>query len=167
LRWVASDVAVPVFLAVIHEQSGAMRMVHSGAGAHPDAAVAARRAVTEAAQSRATYIHGVREDLASAALASHDGPRGGWFEYSSPRVDFRALPSYPSASVTDDLRFMAQALSMAGLHKIFVVDLSHPEIPFSVVRVIVPGAEPLLNLPDLTRLALGWRARRILYALSR
>jgi ribosomal protein S12 methylthiotransferase accessory factor len=166
LRWVASDVGVPVFLAVIHQQAGTLRMVHSGAGAHPNIAVAARRAITEAAQSRATYIQGVREDLPCAALANHDGPRRGWFERSSPCVDFRTLPSYEFASVTDDLKFMARALSQAGLGEIFVVDVSHPEIPFSVVRVIVPGAEPSLNLPDLSRLALGWRARRVLAALS-
>jgi ribosomal protein S12 methylthiotransferase accessory factor len=162
LRWVASDVAVPVFLCVIYEQQGPLRMVHSGAGAHPDAAVAARRAITEAAQSRATYIHGVREDLASAALDEHDGPRGGWFDPTAPHVDYGTLRSHESASVTEDLRYMARSLRAVGLTEIFAVDLSHPAIPFTVARVIVPGAEPPPDFRDRSRITLGWRARHML-----
>lgn len=162
LRWVASDIAVPVVMCVIHEQHGSLMMTHGGSGAHPDATVAARRAVTEAVQSRATYIQGVREDLPEPAIAQNQRPGGGWFDPRAERIDFAALPSHAFGDVTADLRFMAEAVQRAGLRDILAVDLSHPELPFSVARVLVPGAEPLLDLNKRDRVSLGWRAHAVL-----
>jgi ribosomal protein S12 methylthiotransferase accessory factor len=161
LRWIASDVAVPVFDCLIYERQGESAMLHAGAGAHPDATVAARRALTEAAQSRATFIQGVREDLRSAAVRARDTPTGGWFDASVPRVDFADLPTQTFGDVVDDLRWMVAALERAGLSQVIAVDLSHPELPFAVARVIVPGLEAPLDLRKRDRVALGWRARRL------
>ncbi|MGH2583698.1 MAG: YcaO-like family protein, partial [Dehalococcoidia bacterium] len=162
LRWITSEIEVPVIQCLIHESHGPATMTHAGSGAHPDATVAARRAITEAAQSRATFIHGVREDLSSPALKVQETPCGGWFDARAPRVELATLPSHEFADVGDDLCFMAAALARAGLHEIIAVDLSHPELPFAVVRVIVPELEAPLEFSNRERIALGWRARRYL-----
>jgi ribosomal protein S12 methylthiotransferase accessory factor len=163
LRWVGSDVAVPVFLCAIYQEAHPNVMFHSGAGAHPDACVAARRAVTEAAQSRAAFIQGVREDLVGSAVRHPGFSMGDWFTSPAhPRVDFETLPTHEFGDVVNDLEYMVSALIDAGLSQIIAVDLSHAQIPLSVVRLIVPDAEPLLELGDRTRLSLGWRARQIL-----
>ncbi|MGH2586281.1 MAG: YcaO-like family protein, partial [Dehalococcoidia bacterium] len=164
LRWIASEVPVAAFLCLIQERHGPEAMLHAGAGAHPDAAVAARRAITEAAQSRVTYIHGVREDLRNAALRPQEVPGGGWFDPTTDRVNFATLPRHAFDDVVDDLHWMMDGLERAGLDEVLVVDLSHPAIPFSVVRVIVPGLEAPLDFRDRDRVALGWRARRLLDA---
>lgn len=161
LRWVASDVRVPVFVCLVHERHGATAMTYAGAGAHPDATVAARRAITEAAQTRLTHISGVREDLPFPGLSQRDDPTGDWFTADVPRVDFATFCSCAFADVADDARYMAGALREAGLKHIVVVDLSHQDIPFAVARVIVPGTEPPLAIDQRDRLSFGWRARRM------
>lgn len=161
LRWITSDVEVPTFLCLVYERDGdGHSLLHGGSGTHPDAAVAARRAITEAAQSRVTCIQGAREDLRVPATRRRDQrPSGGWFRADTPRRAFGDLASFPSSDVVTDLRAVLDALSRASLPDAFAVDLSHPEIPLAVVRVIVPGAEPTL---DLAEAALGDRARRAL-----
>src|SRR3954471_18272935 len=64
-----SDVAVPAFLCQIRETPGGEpgRLLRfQGAGCHPDRAVALSRALTETAQTRLTYIAGIRDDLLPA-----------------------------------------------------------------------------------------------------
>jgi ribosomal protein S12 methylthiotransferase accessory factor len=164
LRWVASDVPLPVFLCMIHEGATGANLTHAGSGAHPDAAVAARRAMTEAAQSRLTFIHGVREDLRQPAVTLGERPADGWFDRRVPRMDFSTFPTREFPNVADDLREMVEALGSVGLDEVYAVDLSHPDIPFAVARVIVPGAEPPLEFEDRNRVALGWRGRAALLA---
>lgn len=162
LRWIASDVAVPVLCCVIHEPSGpSSSLTHSGAGAHPDANVAACRAITEAAQSRATFIHGVREDLTLPAVRPQVWPRGGWFSAASFRESFKDLSTHVFSDVVDDLRYMVRAIESVGVDEVLAVNVSHPAIPFPGVRIIVPGLEAPLDLMDRGRVALGWRARSV------
>jgi YcaO-like protein with predicted kinase domain len=162
VRCIASDIPLPVFQCVIHEPGGPrLSLTHSGSGAHPDAAVAARRAITEAVQSRATFIHGVREDLRDPALRMQDPPPAEWFVPGTKRIAFSTLPSHVCDDIVADLRFIIRALATAGLAHVFAADLSHQDVPFKVVRVIVPGLEAPLDFRDRQRVALGWRARRI------
>jgi len=166
LRSMTSDVAVPAFEALIDEPAGAGRaQTDVGWGCHPDAAVAARRAITEAAQGRASYIQGGREDLSLAAVRERAEPTGGWFSAAVERADFSSLPSRAMADVVDDVRFMLDALRTAGLHEVVVVDLSLPEVPLPVVKVMVPGAEGPLDLWSPRRGDFGWRARRLIAAM--
>jgi ribosomal protein S12 methylthiotransferase accessory factor len=166
LRAMGSDVAVPAFLAPVDEPAGAGRaQTHVGYGCHPDAAVAARRAVTEAAQGRAGYIGGGREDLRVAAIRERAEPDGGWFSGRVDRVAFDAFPSQSAPDVVDDIRLMLDALRAAGLDEVVVVDLSHPDVPLPVVKVLVPGAEGPLDLWSARRGDFGWRARRLIAAM--
>src|SRR5207253_10545079 len=63
---VASDLGVPAFLCQIRDPSPAdprwLRRFQ-GSGCHPDPGIALVRALTEAAQTRLTYIAGIRDDL--------------------------------------------------------------------------------------------------------
>ncbi len=158
LRVLTSDIAVPTFACLIHEDCGPWgAMQHIGSGAHPDAAVAARRAITEAAQCRATYIQGVREDLPEPALADCAPPAAFW---SAPAaLAFGDLPSHRLADIADDVAFMVDRLAEAGLTEIVVVDLGQADWPVSVVKVIVCGAEAPLDFDAASGPWLGWRAR--------
>ena len=65
LIWVKSSIAVHTFWAVLLDRTPLAHCstVNVGYGTHLSPEVAATRAITEAAQSRLTFIHGAREDL--------------------------------------------------------------------------------------------------------
>ena len=63
---VTTDIGIAAFICDIRDRSAAeprrLRHFH-GAGCHPDRAIALARALSEAAQTRLTYIAGIRDDL--------------------------------------------------------------------------------------------------------
>jgi ribosomal protein S12 methylthiotransferase accessory factor len=108
-----------------------------GAGCHPSPEVALARALTEAAQSRLTYISGARDDL--TRLPEGRGHRT--FEaYAEARGERRLedLPDLATADVEEDLSRVVGRLADLG-YEPFWVDLTRPEIGLPVVRVFVPG----------------------------
>jgi ribosomal protein S12 methylthiotransferase accessory factor len=164
------DLGVPTVAAVLRDATAAASgapAVALGFGCHLQPAVAALRAVTEAAQAHTVAIQGVREDLVDAVrvqtwpLATAHGPRQGWdlqaerllplfpataallFAPEAPERDLGALPGRHHDDVLDDLDAVLDALAGAGLREVVAVDLTVPEIGVPVVRVVAPGLEPL------------------------
>lgn len=143
---ITSDVAVPCFLAFLGPRGTAtaagLRYVEvtSGCGAHPSASRAAIRAVTEAAQSRLTYISGARDDVYSEA-----------FERPLPestRRAFLAVPQPKAAQVIDVgggvdalLRHVVDRLKGVGVERLIAIPLSCGDLPFSVVKIFAPALE--------------------------
>ncbi|HWH00065.1 MAG TPA: YcaO-like family protein [Pilimelia sp.] len=153
LKNITSATGIPSVLAVVAEELGpTFSRSHQGIGTHPDAEVAVVRAITEAAQSRVVDMQAMREDI---SLPDEDVPRWAlhtkrssrfnpqaWAHKTSSRtIRFADLPHHPSADIITDLNLMLDRLRERGLTQVLVVDLSPPEIPASVVRVIVPGLE--------------------------
>jgi ribosomal protein S12 methylthiotransferase accessory factor len=144
VRDITSDLGVPAFYAATVERTGVHLLTHEGMGAHPDAAVALARALTEAAQSRAADIQGSREDLDywRRRAGTWDGRSDVWGLRRPPtHVDVSALDGARHADILDDIRWMLARIAAAGLGRTYVVDLTHPRIGIPVVRVIVPGLE--------------------------
>jgi ribosomal protein S12 methylthiotransferase accessory factor len=161
LRCITSDVKVPTLLCAIHEKSGESHRhyLHYGAGTHLDPVVAARRSITEAAQSRVTAIQGAREDLQTGAAAPSDPP-GEWFDRGDDGIAFDDLPAAYNRDIRDDIAEMLNRLATAGLERAIAIDLSNPATGFPVVKVVVPGLELAFHNLDPARIPLGWRARR-------
>jgi ribosomal protein S12 methylthiotransferase accessory factor len=161
LRCITSDVGVPTLLCAILERTGEVRRhyLHYGAGTHLDPFIAARRAVTEAAQSRVTAIQGAREDLGAGAIAPSDPPRE-WFDRTDDGIAFDELPVVRHHDIRDDILDMLERLAAAGLHQAVAVDLSNPAVGFPVVKIVVPGLELAFHAVNPARIPLGWRARR-------
>ncbi|MEJ3653468.1 YcaO-like family protein [Actinomycetes bacterium KLBMP 9759] len=144
---------VPSFTAVIAEDLGpTMSPGHAGYGTHPDPTVAVARAITEAAQSRVTDIHGMREDLSMAgdtvARWNQHTQRAGslaidsWpFGTGGAELDFGSITGAASDDVAVDIERLLAEVRSRGLDRVVVVDLSPPDVPAHVVRVIVPGLE--------------------------
>ena len=141
---VPSGGPIEVFAAALLDRDAfaASTLVNLGYGAHLCHEVAAVRAITEAAQQRATYIHGSRDDL----------PRRGYDEAPKRRLydRFAALsPGRPwsdladasTGDLDDDLALALAALPGAGLGACRRIVLSPPELPVTVVKVLVDGAE--------------------------
>lgn len=150
---ITSDIGIATVIAVIADESfPGFPMVHCGAGTHPDARVALRRALTEAAQSRCVDIQGVREDILAAGSAMDGlGPhcrrvsrvdRDFWLlGESQQRRRLDELPSAVHDDVQEDLEHILEKLKSRGISEVIVVDFTPAEAPYSVVRVIAPELE--------------------------
>ncbi len=150
---ITSDIGIPtVFAAVLDDAFPDFPMIHAGLGTHPNAQVAVRRALTEAAQSRCVDIQGVREDLCPAdaeqtvfnahtSRISTVNHRVWTINHSRVRKKVSALPSAVYDDVQEDLDHILSRLQQRGIRQVIVVDLSPDGAPYSVVRVIVPGLE--------------------------
>ncbi len=76
IRDITSDLGIPCVIAAASDDSvPGFPQAHGGTGAHPNAHIAAVRALTELAQSRAVDIQGVREDIAPADIVVHPAGR--------------------------------------------------------------------------------------------
>jgi YcaO-like protein with predicted kinase domain len=139
---ITSDVQIATFTALlgpIHElRSNTARYVEVtyGSGTHPVPERAAVRALTEAAQSRLTYISGARDDLFPEV-----------FERPLPeriRALFDAMPQKTARSHESEVLgtvAVLNRLQAVGVHDVFAVALSDPDLPFAVVKVLVPALE--------------------------
>jgi YcaO-like protein with predicted kinase domain len=140
---------VPAFLCQIREAPGGEsgRLLRfQGAGCHPDRTVALSRALTEAAQTRLTYIAGLRDDLLPARYREPenadiaDALLDALAQQSKP-VALAALPSLAGDDLRDDLRRLLERVAASGIERIVAVDLTRDEFVIPVVRVVIPGLE--------------------------
>jgi len=160
---ITSDIAVPCFTAMLgpwdcvsdpRDRHGGrdIRLVEvtGGIGAHPSPVRAAIRAVTEAVQSRLTYISGARDDISPAIFTRSLPPL--------MRRAFEAVPGSPGPApeyrprdLAQMLQHVLEALRTKGIGSVIAVRLSEDTLPFSVVKVVIPALEN----PE------GERARRL------
>ncbi|WP_307144931.1 YcaO-like family protein [Rhizobium tibeticum] len=140
-----SDIAVPCVTAVLgpsKRRDSNIRFVEvtGGSGAHPSPVRAAVRAMTEAVQSRITYISGARDDLSQDV-----------FQRPAPPETIRALDAMPvvgntiAASqrhgVAPHLDEVLNALREREIAPVIALPLSDRALPFHVVKVFIPGLE--------------------------
>ena len=150
---VTTDIGIAAFVCDIRDPSAGdpsrLRRFH-GAGCHPDRAIALSRALTEAAQTRLTYIAGIRDDLLPAEYEEPPAP------ISSTRCSMRwpgdRTPSLPRLRVsrrTIWARISAGCwLGLRGrVGRVVAVDLTRPDFGIPVVRVVIPGLEGDLRHP--------------------
>lgn len=146
---ITSDLGIAAFLCEIRDRAAgdpqALRRFH-GSGCHVDRAVALSRALTEAAQTRLTYIAGVRDDLSPAEYRSLPGDdiRDALLDAlarESPPVAFAAVPNLAADDLADDLRWTLGRLAATGIERAVAIDLTRPEFGIPVVRLVVPGLE--------------------------
>jgi ribosomal protein S12 methylthiotransferase accessory factor len=158
-----TDIGVACFLCRIqeaHDNSGFALGAFWGAGCHLSREVALARAITEAAQTRLTYIVGSRDDLSRSAYARRapdifDTIRDD-LEHDVATCTFADVPSNPHPTFEGDLRTLLRLLRGACLEQVIAVDLTDERFGMPVVRIIVPGLE---SDDEHNRQRLGWRAR--------
>jgi ribosomal protein S12 methylthiotransferase accessory factor len=162
---ITSDIGVPAFsCTIVDREPNPHRPIApmGGYGCHPARSVALARALTEAAQSRLTVISGARDDVRAGGrgpgedldaarrfLERHGG--------EPPRRGFREAPDHACETFDGDLAWELDRLRAAGLHEVIAVDLTRPELGIPVARVVIPGLEPLHDIPGYVP---GPRARR-------
>jgi ribosomal protein S12 methylthiotransferase accessory factor len=124
-----------------------------GSGTHPDPAIAALRALTDLALSRALQLHGERDHPGRRALLEKAGYERlkrinrEWFARGST-VPLSTLDDLSTPYLDDDIRGILGRLKPHA-RRVCVYDLSRTPVP--VVRVIVPGLEVSFLNPERVR----------------
>ena len=143
-----SDIGVASFYGLLLPQDGTVEHIGAGAGTHPSRAIALSRTLTEAVQTRLTYISGARDDLLedeftlagieqkTAAARQLIGTVNG------DGRSFNSVPTREQDLLTDDLQMLLQQLTACDVNRVYSVNLSSAELPVSVVRIVIPQLEP-------------------------
>lgn len=164
---IASDIGLPAFLCRIVEREESPQQTirpASGMGCHVSREVALSRALTEAAQSRLTFIAGARDDMPRKEYERHLDPahHARWKAAilgGEGRCDFKRCPTGSAPTIQGDLARQLDRLRAVGITEAVAVDLTKPEFGIPVVRMVIPGLEGLDHSPDYL---LGERAQRLL-----
>ncbi len=149
---VTTDIGIPNFSALLFDPSD--RWIQNmppafGEGCHLDPHVALSRAITEAAQSRATAIAGARDDLLRSEYERVRSPEFATMVHqlneAAANHEFDGIRPSLGVTVRDDLAEVRQRVCAAGVEYIYVVDLSPPELPVHVVKMVVPQLRPWMS----------------------
>ncbi|MCL2863801.1 MAG: YcaO-related McrA-glycine thioamidation protein [Methanimicrococcus sp.] len=164
LRDITSDIGIPTIVAVSDDVSlKDPALLCLGMGTHSSPRIAALRALTEVAQSRATQIHGAREDATIADVRKQIGYErtkrlnAKWFD-ETETVRFSELKDISADDFLDEIKNTAALLNRVGLQTIIVKDLTRQNLGIPVVRVAVPGLESYAI--DSSRMGLRCKAAR-------
>ena len=134
-----------------------------GAGCHPSRRIALLRALTEAAQSRLTYISGARDDIERRDYRRPgDERRRNWYRGDGrrdgpPHAGAKLRRTQDCRLLNEDLRLGTRpARGRRHSSQVIAVDLSMPEFGVPVVKVVIPGLE---GVPDDPSYSPGARVR--------
>ncbi len=160
---ITSDTGVPVFHCMICEAGSRTGHIGIGSGCHPDRAIALLRALTEAAQTRLTYISGARDDLdpeefTPAAAVERTRYVRRLLLQCEAAARFQDCTAFSSPSFEEDQCWLLNRLEAAGIRQVLTVDLSRPGLGVHVVRAVIPGLEAPHDDPDFIAGARALRA---------
>ncbi|WP_420832175.1 YcaO-like family protein [Rhizobium cauense] len=140
-----SDIAVPCITAVLgprKPRNDGIRFVEvtGGSGAHLSPVRAAIRAITEAIQSRITYISGARDDLTPEAF-DRPVPASTLRALDAVHVVRDEIPGVPEHPIREQINLVLDALRLRQIAPVIALPLSARDLPFQVVKVFIPDLE--------------------------
>jgi ribosomal protein S12 methylthiotransferase accessory factor len=146
---VTTDIGIAAFLCEISDISAGDPQIPTrfhGSGCHADRVIALTRALTEAAQTRLTYIAGIRDDLSPDEYRAtlDDEIRDALLDAlarESPPILFASVSSSVTDDLAEDLRWALGRLSAIGIDRVIAVALTRPDLMIPVVRLVIPGLE--------------------------
>ncbi len=139
------DTQIPVYGCCLYDQNQRFFGVSKGYGAGLDPQVAMIRAITEAAQSRASHMAGTLDntsyhDRQFARLNDNEQVINRLASVPET-VDASNTRSLATSTFEGDIRLCLEKLQQVGLRQVIVFDLTAVGPGLSVVKVIVPGLE--------------------------
>lgn len=143
-----ADINVPTIAAsaddTLLKDAGLLTL---GIGTHLDPEVAILRSLTEVAQSRATQIHGAREDTVRADFARTAGYERmkrinkHYFQEEDEKISLSDIENKSTDSITKDIDIVLDELKANEIEHVLYYELTRPELDVNVVRVIIPTME--------------------------
>lgn len=133
----------PVTCFFCHLRMPDMGTVVGGSGAHRDPAIALSRAITEAAQSRLTFIVGTRDDINPHVYGLGATEQAVLSAETVPWAAVAGGADAPSATDDEELDRLAALVASVTGSAPMRVDLTAPEEAedFAVVKTLSPGLE--------------------------
>lgn len=122
-------------------------MLTIGVGTHLNPEIAAVRAITEVAQSRATHRDGKKINAQLQRATVEMGYERVkelnrlWFADGASSIRLSDMPDESTDDVLDDIEVVLGKLVDAGFDRVIAKDLTRPELGVPVVRMIIPGME--------------------------
>ncbi len=164
LLWdITTDTKIPCIVCTIVNASNSDEHIGLGSGCHPSSAIALRRAITEAAQTRLNYISGARDDLLLSEYQTEE--LNSKFQYAieylhhdGPLLTFNSIETWINPNLESDLELLLENLASVGIKEVIWTDLSREDLQIPVARVVIPG----LEAPhDDANYVAGPRARKV------
>lgn len=146
---ITTNLQIPTYICKIidcDESNGLKIRPAYGSGTHINSDIALSRAITEAAQSRLTFISGSRDDQYKSVYESQVSREfyQKWYDeiviqkecynyqlYNDPANDF----------LEDDQEFILKKLKKFNLNQAVCVNLTRSQYDIPVVKIIIPGLE--------------------------
>ncbi|KZL16539.1 YcaO-like family protein [Pseudovibrio sp. Ad26] len=154
---VTSDIGLPTFACVMADRTLNHLGRHyysEGSGCHVNREIALLRALTEAAQTRLTFISGARDDAHRDVYLSMREPERvnkylTWIDKptTAPSINFGNVPTFETDSFEADVELQIDLLRAVGLREVVTVDLDGRIPSIEVVKVIIPGLEGIHDAP--------------------
>jgi ribosomal protein S12 methylthiotransferase accessory factor len=142
---VTSNIGVPVFACIMVDRQLNIGN-YKGFGAHLDSHIAMRRAICEAAQSRAVFISGARDDLIQSTqrFIKQIGASKDWEKLMSGEKTHNHVPSCKELSSADSILYVEELLKEQECGRVLVIELlNRPHL--AAVKVLVSGLEGYWN----------------------
>lgn len=165
LKDLTSDIGIPTIGAASDDiKARDPEMLTIGVGTHLDPQIAAVRAITEVAQSRATHKHGIKVNAELQKATREMGYdrikeiNSLWYGECKQKERLSEIPNLATPYVLDDIEVVLDRLVKCGFDMVIAADLTRPETNIPVVRMIVPGMEVMTMDPDRVggRINGGW-----------
>jgi ribosomal protein S12 methylthiotransferase accessory factor len=145
---ITTDIGVPSYICKIMMRDYIGNGVRPafGSGTHLSPIIALQKAMTEAAQSRITFIAGARDDQYAAhydAQLSENVYRR-WYADVVEQPEIRAFTDTTDIALDTaeaNQALLLEKLVQQGLDEVIAVDLTKEEFDIPVVKIIVPGLE--------------------------
>ncbi|WP_208978572.1 YcaO-like family protein [Pseudovibrio denitrificans] len=154
---ITTDIGLPAFactLVDLHPNHLGQLYVSDGSGCHCSREVALLRALTEAAQTRLTFIAGARDDahrdffeIARNRDRILEVQRRVIEGGESSGLHFSEVPSFEEQSFEYDIARQIEQLRSVGIEQLAIVNLGGYIEGIDVVRVVIPGLEGLHDAP--------------------
>ncbi len=122
-------------------------MLTIGVGTHLNPEIAAIRAITEVAQSRATHKDGKKINAQLQRVTNEMGydrikqMNRVWYAETDRRVALSDMVDESTDDVLDDIEVVLGKLVDAGFDSVIACDLTRPELNVPVVRMVIPNME--------------------------
>jgi YcaO-like protein with predicted kinase domain len=141
---ISTDISVPVFSCVLISETEPSPGIFAGYGCSLDVSIALRRAITEAAQARACYISGARDDLFRRKfLAMKQIDTQGMLRLYNSLPTVTHFSSYPERSFPDietEWKQLSSIIAGKGLMDLYYKVLYISDEPgFVIVRCVCPS----------------------------
>ena len=152
---ITSDIGIPTYICKTIDKGeyfeAASRPAY-GSGTHVNRDIALSRAITEAAQSRATFISGSRDDqLLKNYTDSYSADFFNRWKHEIGSNNYRRMDETESIhhdTFEDDLEYLIKVLANIGIKEVVSIDLTKPELGIPVSKVIIPHLEGITHTHD-------------------